>query len=701
MAWTIRTPETFSTLSTGTSRTVNKPSGTASGDVIIVTICNNGGNNPNTYSQPGGFTLEKEFTGTSNPKWSLWWKVADGTEGSTFTFGWGTAVAGSICAVSIAGADTTTPWDVTESDITDTAGTPVDVPAIAGGTAARLLIVAIGTNSSSQTFTPPTESPVWTEAWDLGSMRGQTLAYREDAAGTDGGARTWTASNTSQPRIGMFGALRPEATASARTRPPLIVQTSSHRRPRRLAAFVWRPDPSGAVTPPAQDEVVRPLMVTRSPRRATRGSRWVPVAPKSTPVAPEETTRPRVAAPARTLVVRRGRVAFLRGADKTSASDPRTRRTVPSVTHLTKQRFGDRRQPFLPDPRRRGDTDARVVVALRPIRRSARRGGRGWVWSVQRPPSGLPCGSYGSGAYGSGPYGTCEPTATDSITVLRIRLVITRRQRAATPPVQPHVGLPARRGDTDNRLTRSVHIHARRPPRRAFVWRSYRVSSPPTSPRPTVVVRSVESRIARARRGSTMLRGARRFVTPTPTQSTVLIQSRRPRRGAVVLRGPRRITTPTPRRTIPLTQPRPPKRGVVLLPPARPSVTGRVLNALRIPVATRAITNGVRRLLVWLPWGLGGAAETHEASATSGASAGGSASASVLPYRLVALRGTPMLVEALHARVTFVGPVDGLSGTILAVPVLTGLVAFVDPSERVGTPTITESLGGDLRFLEV
>ena len=183
---------TTSGTGTSTAPAASKPTGVVSGDYIIVTIASSGGG---TCTLSGFTNLFSTSAGLSNPKQHVFGRVADGTEGATFTATLGSSVAWSCQCTAYSGVDNTTPWDIavagTEYTATVTACT---APNLAAGSANRMLVGGASGNSSTTTFTPPTAPSTWTELYDPGAGKAHTYAHLAQASGAAVSPITFTQS---------------------------------------------------------------------------------------------------------------------------------------------------------------------------------------------------------------------------------------------------------------------------------------------------------------------------------------------------------------------------------------------------------------------------------------------------------------------------------------------------------------------------
>lgn len=122
-----------------TAYTVNKPSGVASGDFLLVTCTNDSGDLRDIDDT--SFTLRVNLT-TSDQRLQTFWKIADGTEGTSVTLTDHASYGFQSAAIYSAwgGVDGTTPFDV--ADVT-AQGTTISVGSITPVTdGAELLLVS-------------------------------------------------------------------------------------------------------------------------------------------------------------------------------------------------------------------------------------------------------------------------------------------------------------------------------------------------------------------------------------------------------------------------------------------------------------------------------------------------------------------------------------------------------------------------------
>jgi len=150
-----------STSATITSFDIPKPTGTAVGDVLVAVI----GFTPNTVTitTPSGWSYVRDDAGAANCRMYLFTRVVDGSEGATISFATSAACAGISTMFRIAGANTTTPINVSGATVTN-ATDPV-APSITTTTANCLIVCAcVQANLTNADYTAPAN---YTEQSDL------------------------------------------------------------------------------------------------------------------------------------------------------------------------------------------------------------------------------------------------------------------------------------------------------------------------------------------------------------------------------------------------------------------------------------------------------------------------------------------------------------------------------------------------------
>ena len=181
------------------SLTINRPSGTSVGDVMIASIAVRP--NTATITEPAGWTLVRRIDNANANANSLavYYKVAGGSEPAnyTWTFSTSTGSAGGIQTFS--GVDTTNPINV-EAGQNTANGLTHATPSVTT-TAANTMIVTSHGFTSSATWTPPAGM---TEAFDAASLTVPATGgisiegnYAIQTAAGATGTKTATASNNS------------------------------------------------------------------------------------------------------------------------------------------------------------------------------------------------------------------------------------------------------------------------------------------------------------------------------------------------------------------------------------------------------------------------------------------------------------------------------------------------------------------------
>ena len=152
MAFTDRTPT--SVTGGGPTLSVNKPTGTASNDLILLFVQTESASTAPTT--PTGFTYLGGKTSTlQSMRVDVYYRVADGTEGSTFSVTGGTGVGWmEIICHTVAGGATSSPVDVSSSNANTTSGTAVTGTSVTTTAVDEILFYGIDWNGGSAPSTP-------------------------------------------------------------------------------------------------------------------------------------------------------------------------------------------------------------------------------------------------------------------------------------------------------------------------------------------------------------------------------------------------------------------------------------------------------------------------------------------------------------------------------------------------------------------
>jgi len=166
----------------GTSLTINKPSGTVSGDLLVVALAGEGASSA-TWSL-SGWTVVRNYSDLGSVGWqtnAVMYKQAGGSEPSSYSF---SATASQTVSVGgiirISGVDSTAP--VAAATYTEVATGSLDPPSSGSVTADDYLAVAVAARGDGASQTPPTN---YTERVDVAATgENVSLATRALTAAT-------------------------------------------------------------------------------------------------------------------------------------------------------------------------------------------------------------------------------------------------------------------------------------------------------------------------------------------------------------------------------------------------------------------------------------------------------------------------------------------------------------------------------------
>lgn len=149
----VRESYDFKTNAAGeTTLTVNKPTGTVSGDVLVCTIGFSGG--PGTVTLPDGWNQVAFESGATNPQIGLYYKVAGGSEPTSYSWTITNAINSGMVIARYSGVNNTTVGDVTAvSTASATAVATLDLTGVTIQTDQAMLITCFSVNSGSTTIT--------------------------------------------------------------------------------------------------------------------------------------------------------------------------------------------------------------------------------------------------------------------------------------------------------------------------------------------------------------------------------------------------------------------------------------------------------------------------------------------------------------------------------------------------------------------
>ena len=149
-------------LSSGTTAVVTKPAGVVSGDVLVAFATEDSSGPAVDITAPAGWTATGTNDGLGIPT-KIFWRVAGGSEGASYTFGTTNSAAadGIVRIVAFTGVDNTTPIQVAASYITSTnnGGNSVTLVAPSVTATGAGALVCYFASQNGGTLTTPT-SPV-------------------------------------------------------------------------------------------------------------------------------------------------------------------------------------------------------------------------------------------------------------------------------------------------------------------------------------------------------------------------------------------------------------------------------------------------------------------------------------------------------------------------------------------------------------
>jgi hypothetical protein len=190
----------------GTTLAITKPTGVASGHVMIATITATG---TGALTPPSGWTVAKDTTQGTAIRQITYYRVAGASEGTSYSWGLGTTRQASGGIVDYSGVNGTAPIDATGT-ASGASGNAV-AASVTTSVANDQVIVAAGVNTST-TFTPPTGT---TERYDVPSpsTTTDTADFVQATAGATG-SKTATPASTTTPWIAQTIALRDASQAT-------------------------------------------------------------------------------------------------------------------------------------------------------------------------------------------------------------------------------------------------------------------------------------------------------------------------------------------------------------------------------------------------------------------------------------------------------------------------------------------------------
>jgi hypothetical protein len=175
-----------------------EPTGAASGDLIVMIICNPFSGT--AFTPPAGWTEVVDVAGGGGRLGAFW--IIRGGSAPSYDIGGGNGSSHAIFTLAITAGtfDATTPMDATPTTTTKV-GTNPDSPTITTVTADTLLIIATTNDASAQAITEPAGFT------GIATIEGAKAAYKSQAATGATGVFSWT--SASQTWVSMTMAVRP------------------------------------------------------------------------------------------------------------------------------------------------------------------------------------------------------------------------------------------------------------------------------------------------------------------------------------------------------------------------------------------------------------------------------------------------------------------------------------------------------------
>jgi hypothetical protein len=183
-------PATFS----GTSVTLNRPTGVMAGDLMLAFITWTG--DPGTVTPPSGWTLAVSKT-ASTPSIAAYWAIAGANEPTTYAFGWSTAASGGGGTAAYSGAKNSTPIAASAVGNVISGSKTATLP---GVTTTGAYQVEVGfSGATTQGLWPATVTGWTVRTRTFGSNPNGGFADRVIATAGATGSTNWTNTATGSP----------------------------------------------------------------------------------------------------------------------------------------------------------------------------------------------------------------------------------------------------------------------------------------------------------------------------------------------------------------------------------------------------------------------------------------------------------------------------------------------------------------------
>ena len=193
---------------------ISKPTGLATGDVMIAIVSQRGSNFPIVGSAPSGWTQILNKDNGSSIGIAIYYRVATASEAGSWTWNFGASDRSAGAIAAFRGVDTSAPIAASGSQI-NASSTSMTAPSVSPAGANSMLVALYAGTSGAATSTPPTGM---TESFDAATSAGPngvmvTAAYATQAGAGASGSKAATASS-SVANIGALVALKSASASS-------------------------------------------------------------------------------------------------------------------------------------------------------------------------------------------------------------------------------------------------------------------------------------------------------------------------------------------------------------------------------------------------------------------------------------------------------------------------------------------------------
>lgn len=227
--------------STGSSLTLNKPSGTIEGDVMVAHVVVNSAST--TITTPTGWTLLRRDNTSGSMASIIFYKVAGASEPSSYNWSFGTSRNSAGGIATYYNVDTSTPIDAHNGQYnqdTSTMTAPSITTTLSNG---RLLYIA-GASASSSVSGPSG----MTQQWRVGSSSMSYLAERAVTTAGPTGNVTATNTLTGESNTAALVALRPKGQVAGPDYSTITLRSTSQANNGAGSTSLTISKPTGAIS---------------------------------------------------------------------------------------------------------------------------------------------------------------------------------------------------------------------------------------------------------------------------------------------------------------------------------------------------------------------------------------------------------------------------------------------------------------------